>query len=161
VAARRSRRSAVEYFQKAVQLDPNVPDYRFNLGLALYRSGDSVGASRQLKEAIARKPNDVESRELLNTISGGGLTAASSTAPRTPLERIKRNYDESSYRQLALEIENAMEQSLAKADPKTHAQFHADHGRELLDPVHAQVADGEVAALQIFHPQPARLRASG
>jgi tetratricopeptide (TPR) repeat protein len=134
VAARRGRRSAVEYFQKAVQLDPNDPDYRFNLGLALYKAGDSAGASRQLKEAIARKPNDVESRELLNTISGGITPAASPAgSSRMPLERIKRNYDESSYRQLALEIENAMELSLAKADPKTHAKYYADHGRELLD----------------------------
>jgi len=132
VAARRGRRNAVEYFQKAVQLDANDTDYRFNLGLALYKSGDSPGAVRQLKEAIARKPNDVESRELLSTISGG-VTPASSPGPRTPLERIKRNYDESSYRQLAIEIENAMEQNLAKADAKTHAQYHADHGRELLE----------------------------
>ncbi len=159
IAARRGRRTAVEYFQKAVQLDPNDPDYRFNLALALYKSGDSAGASRQLKEAIARKPNDVESRELLNTISAGGLTAASSAAPRTPLERIKRNYDESSYRQLALEIENAMEASLAKADPKTHAQFHADHGRELLDRGLTADADREFREAVMRDPTNAKAHA--
>ncbi len=132
VAARRGRRSAVEYFQKAVQADPNDPDYRFNLALELYRSGDASGAARQLREAAARAPNDTEIHELLNTIGAGGPNGTS-TAARLPVERVKRNYDESSYRQLALEIENAMEQNLAKSDPKTHAQFHVDRGHEMLE----------------------------
>jgi tetratricopeptide (TPR) repeat protein/TolB-like protein len=160
VAARRGRRSAVEYFQKAVQLDPNDPDYRFNLGLALYKFGDSAGAGRQLKEAIARKPNDVESRELLNAISAG-LTSASNanSGSRLPLERIKRNYDESSYRQLAIEIENAMEQSLAKADPKVHAQYHADHGRELLERGLTADADREFREAVMRDPTNAKAHA--
>jgi Tfp pilus assembly protein PilF len=57
----------------------------------------------------------------------------SQPAPRVPLERVKRNYDENSYRQLALEITNAMEETLAKADPHTHASFHVDRGRDLLN----------------------------
>ena len=143
VAARRGRRNAVEFFQKAVQADPNDADYRFNLGLALYKSGDAAGAARQLHEAIARRPNDVESRDLLNTIAAGAASSVSTGAARLPLERIKQNYDESSYRQLALEIENAMEQSLAKTDPKTHAQFHVDRGREMLDKGLFEDADRE------------------
>ena len=143
VAARRGRRNAVEFFQKAVQADPNDADYRFNLGLALYKSGDAAGAARQLHEAIARRPNDVESRDLLNTIAAGSASSVSTGAARLPLERIKQNYDESSYRQLALEIENAMEQSLAKTDPKTHAQFHVDRGREMLDKGLFEDADRE------------------
>ncbi len=132
VAARRGRKSAVEYFQKAVQTDPNDADYRFNLALALYKSGDAAGAARQLREAIAHKPDDVESRELLSTI-GSGATPVSINSGRLPMERLKENYDESSYRQLALEIENAMERNLANTDPKTHAQFHVDRGREMFD----------------------------
>jgi tetratricopeptide (TPR) repeat protein len=133
VAARRGRRNGLEYFQKAVQADPNDADYRFNLAVALYKSGDAAGAARQLREAIARKPDDAESRDLLNMIGSGAPTAVSTNASRLPLERLKENYDESSYRQLALEIENAMEKSLANTDPKTHAQFHVDRGREMLD----------------------------
>ena len=49
-----------------------------------------------------------------------------------PLERIKRNYDESTFRQLAMEIENANEARLVKADPASHAGFHVQHGQELL-----------------------------
>jgi Flp pilus assembly protein TadD len=51
---------------------------------------------------------------------------------KTPLERIRDNYDESSFRQLALKIDAVAEQRLAKADPRTHAQFHVDRGRQLL-----------------------------
>ena len=49
-----------------------------------------------------------------------------------PLQRIKRNYDESTFRQLALEIDNSNEERLAKSDPSSHAAFHLHHGQELL-----------------------------
>ncbi len=132
VAARRGRKNAIDYFQKAVQADPNDADYRFNLALTLYKSGDAAGAARQLREAVAHRPDDVESRQLLSTI-GSGSAPVPVNGSRLPMERLKENYDESSYRQLALEIENAMERSLAGTDPKTHAQFHVDRGREMLD----------------------------
>jgi tetratricopeptide (TPR) repeat protein len=131
VAAQRGRKNAIEYFQKAVQADPNDADYRFNLALALYKSGDSAGAARQLREALSHKPDDIESRELLSRINSGA-TSVSTGAAQLPMERLKENYDESSYRQLALEIENARERTLANTDPKTHAQFHVERGREML-----------------------------
>ena len=132
VVAQRGRKNAIEYFQKAVQADPNDSDYRFNLALALYKSGDSAGAARQLREGLSHKPDDIESRELLTRINSGTTPVSTSAAP-LPMERLKENYDESSYRQLALEIENAMERNLANTDPKTHAQFHVDRGREMLE----------------------------
>ena len=52
--------------------------------------------------------------------------------PRVPSERIKRNYDEESYRQLEMEIHNLTEVKLAKTDRHTHAMFHVEHGKELL-----------------------------
>jgi Flp pilus assembly protein TadD len=48
------------------------------------------------------------------------------------MERIKRNYDEASYRQLEMEIHNLTEARLTKADPRTHAAYHVQRGRELL-----------------------------
>jgi Tfp pilus assembly protein PilF len=68
-------------------------------------------------------------------VNGGtarGTGAAQVANVKLPLERIKRNYDESSFHQLALEIENAKEMRLASLDPKSHAAAHADRGRELL-----------------------------
>lgn len=125
VDARRGRRSAaVEYFSKAVAADPNDPDYRFNLAVALFKNGDSGGATRQLKEGLQRRPNDAEAKSLLETISrvvpAPASTSASSTSPvppvlpRMPIERIKRVYDEALYRQLEMEINNLNEQRLSK-----------------------------------------------
>lgn len=153
VDARRGRRtSAVEYFSKAVAADPSDPDYRFNLAVALYKNGDSAGAARQLREEMQRRPNDPEAKSLLDTI-GRGITAPNmSTAtasgvppvgssPRIPIERIKRNYDEASYRQLEMELDNLAEQRLAKSDRGTQASYHLDRGKQLL----AKNADADAA----------------
>jgi Tfp pilus assembly protein PilF/TolB-like protein len=137
VAGRRGKRTEIDYLQKAVTADPSDPDYHFNLGVALYKAGDLGGASRQLRETLNLRPADAEAKGLLDTVTSGGvarLSDASSTAARgkIPPERIKRNYDETSFQQLALEIQNATELRLAKTDPHTHAEFHVTRGREYL-----------------------------
>jgi Tfp pilus assembly protein PilF/TolB-like protein len=125
VAARRGQRGARGYFEKTVQTDPDEPDYRFNLAVELYREGDASGASRELRALLAIS-TDAEAKSFLDAIVSGTPPA------RLPLERIKRNYDESTFRQLALEIENTYETRLAKSDPASHAAFHVQHGQELL-----------------------------
>ena len=144
--ARRGRRAAaVEYFSKAVSADPNDADYRFNLAIALFKNGDSAGAARQLREELQQRPTDGEAKALLDMINRGVTPPAGSGAPASggsallaanqphiPSERIKRNYDEESYRQLEMEIRNLTEVKLAKADRHTHAAYHVERGRELL-----------------------------
>jgi Tfp pilus assembly protein PilF/TolB-like protein len=125
VAARRGEKSARGYFEKTVQTDPNEPDYRFNLAVTLFREGDTPGAARELRELLAIHP-DAEAKTFLEAVASGSPPA------RMPLERIKRNYDESTFRQIALEIENTNETRLAKSDPASHAAFHVRHGQELL-----------------------------
>jgi tetratricopeptide (TPR) repeat protein len=125
------RKIAAQYFQKAIDADPNDPDYHFNLATELYRGDDLAGASRQLRETLSLKTTDSEARSLLNAITSD---AASSNrgAKKTPAERIRTNYDESSFRQLALKIDAAAEPRLAKTDSRTHAKFHSDRGHQLL-----------------------------
>lgn len=135
VAARRGRRSAADYFQKAVEADPSDPDYHFNLGLAEYRAGDAAAASRQLRETLALRPTDADAKSLLDSIvadASARLHGNIGPNGRMPLERIRRNYNESSFRQLSLKISALAEQRLAQAEPRTHAQFHTDRGNELL-----------------------------
>jgi Flp pilus assembly protein TadD len=145
VEARRGHRTqAVEYFTKAVNADPNDSDYRFNLAVALYRNGDSAGAGRQLKEELQQRPSDSEAKALLDSINRGVPPQSPVTAPaasnallpptqtRVPLERIKRNYDEASYRQLELEIHNFAEARLAKMSSHDHSAYHLERGKQLL-----------------------------
>ena len=135
VEGRRGKRTALDYFHKAVDADPSDPDYHFNLAVSLYKAGDGPAAVRQLRESLNLKPGDTEAKSLLDSIvatGGARVQGQPSANVRLPLERIKRNYDETSLQQLALEIENAAEARLANSDPRVHASFHVDRGRELL-----------------------------
>src|SRR5262249_33567131 len=90
---------------------------------------------------------DAEAKGFLDAVSAG---AGAQASPKLPPERIKRNYDESSFRQLALEIENNNEARLAKANAASHVAFHVQRGRELLEQgltSEAQKEFGEAVAL--------------
>ena len=127
VEARRGDKSARTYFEKSVETDPNDPDYRFNLAVELYREGDTQGAARELR-FVLQLHKDPEAKDFLDEVAAGATAVT-----RVPLERIKSNYDESTFRQLSLEIENAEEAHLAKTDPAHHAAFHVQRGQQLLD----------------------------
>ena len=154
VDARRGlRAAAVEYFSKAVAADPSDSDYRFNLAVALFKNGDTAGAARQLREELQRRPSDAEAKLLLEMINRGvtaptnaGAAAgtglpASGSQPRIPIERIKRNYDEASYRQLQMELNNLSEQRLAKTARNAQTPAHLERGKQLL----AKNANAEAA----------------
>jgi tetratricopeptide (TPR) repeat protein len=140
---RRGRHDAAEYFQKAVKVDPSDPDYHFNLAIALYRKGDIVGAQRQLRETLSRRPADSEARQFQESIAASLAsaspanlgTASAPTHPAAvsvPLTRIKRNYDESSYRQLAVELQNAFDASIGKAKPSERSALRLERARQFL-----------------------------
>ena len=103
--------------------------------------------SRFMREELQRRPSDGEAKALLDLINRGGaapppvnpnaIAAAgnpllTSNQPLIPMERIKRNYDESSYRQLSVELQNAIDESIGKAKPSAQASLHLERARELL-----------------------------
>ena len=100
VAARRGEKQARSYFEKSIQTDPNDPDYRFNLAVEFARENNAADAMRELRESLAIR-SDPETKSFLDA-----LTSGVPPAEKLPAQRIKRNYDESSFRQLAMEIEN-------------------------------------------------------
>jgi tetratricopeptide (TPR) repeat protein len=146
VAARRGEKHARTYFEKSIQTDPNDPDYHFNLAVELNREGDSATAMRELRESLTFRP-DAEAKSFLDALSSG-------TKPleNLPQLRIKRNYDESSFRQLATEIENNNELKLQKASPEIHAAFHAQRGQQLLDQGLVSEAEREFRQAVILDP---------
>jgi tetratricopeptide (TPR) repeat protein len=101
---RRSNPSgAIGNFQKALDGDSADPDYHFNLGYALWRSGKYDAAVESLRAALARNPNDAEATAML----GRALKrepARPGDAKVEGRERVKTNYDEAAYRQLQAEL---------------------------------------------------------
>ncbi len=138
-AGHRGKHAEIDYLQKAVTADPTDPDYHFNLGVAYYRAGQMNAAARQLREVLNLRPSDAEAKSLLASIAPppgtavkAAQTATITTAARVPLQRIKLNYDETSYKQLALEIQKAAETRLAQSDPRRHAEFHLERANDFL-----------------------------
>jgi Tfp pilus assembly protein PilF/TolB-like protein len=128
VVARRGKRSATEYFQRAVQSDPKDADLHFNLAVSLLRAGDSDNATKHLKEALVLHASDQEAKSLLEIASAASIPENT----RLPLERMKTNYDEASFRQLEWQVRRANEDRLAHADPEAHARFHCERGEQML-----------------------------
>jgi Flp pilus assembly protein TadD/TolB-like protein len=131
VAARRGRKNSAEYFEKAIRNDASDPDYHINLAIILSSSGDRSGAARELRKALEQSPNNIEARSLLDSLtsSATGILPASA---RTPVLRIKRNYDEDTFRQMTVQLQSWAEQRFALSDPRSHARYHVELGHELL-----------------------------
>jgi tetratricopeptide (TPR) repeat protein len=136
VAARRghSPKQAADYFAKAIQNDPSDPDYHFNMGVTLSQAGDRAGAARELRTALDHRPNDAEAKMMLDSLTppAAGSIVPSSATTKAPAERIKRNYEEDAFRQMTTQMESWAEQQFARSDPRSHARFHVELGKELL-----------------------------
>ncbi len=142
VAARRGQKKAADYFERAIENDPSDADYHFNLGVTLAQSGDRAGAARELHAALDHRPNDAEAKTLLDSLTPtpGSIVPASATS-KTPVERINRNYEEDAFRQMTLQMGSWAETRFARSDPRAHALFHVELGKELL--AHGFTAEAE------------------
>jgi tetratricopeptide (TPR) repeat protein len=137
VAASRRGLDASSFFQQAIAADPNEADYHFNLALALYRKKDMTGAQRAIGQTLKLRPLDAEALAFQTTLRAGvthpaaaaaqtGTKVNTAFAPATtdetvPLERIKRTFNEASFRQAAFEIEQMQEEHMASLPPQKQA----------------------------------------
>jgi tetratricopeptide (TPR) repeat protein len=144
VAASRRGLDATSFFQQAVAADPNDPDYQFNLALALNKKKDVAGALRAIGQTIKLRPTDTEAQTFQGTLRvepphpsavsappSNRVNAAfdpAAAAESAPLERIKRTFNEASFRQAALEMEQMDEQRLATLPPQKHAAAQTEAG---------------------------------
>ena len=90
---------AVTNFKRALEGDESDLAYQFNVGYALWRSGNFPAAAQSFRTVLDRAPNDAQASLLLaRSEKGSGPRAGD---PRTEgLERLKTNYEETAYRQL-------------------------------------------------------------
>ncbi len=133
VAAHRGQKNAVDYIERAIQDDPSDPDYHFNLAVTLTQTGDRVAAARELRAALDHHPSDTEAKMLLDSLAPptGSIVPASSIS-KAPQERLKRNYEENAFRQMTMQMASWAEERFAQSDPRAHARFHLELGKELL-----------------------------
>ena len=135
VAQSRQGKDSVELFQKASTADPSDEDYHYNLAIALFRRGDPAGAQREVEAAIKLKPNDNEALQLrtqLGSAAPGTRLTPGTVAGFSPLERIRRTYSETSYRQAAFQLEQLRSARLATLTPAQRAAEYAALGRDAL-----------------------------
>ncbi|MFB3854237.1 MAG: tetratricopeptide repeat protein [Vicinamibacterales bacterium] len=145
----RGLQNARYYFQKALETDPDDPDYRFNMGYASYLAKDRAAAVTWLRDAVRRDPADGEAHYLLGTVlleTGAqtegnrerdlalrlssvyqewGKRPAGDPVPRG-LERVKEDLEPSRLLR--------SEQAFVVAEQREHAElasFHLERGRRL------------------------------
>ena len=58
VAVSRQGKDSVDLFRKASDADPSDEDYHYNLAVAMFRRGDTAGATREAEAALKLKPAD-------------------------------------------------------------------------------------------------------
>lgn len=143
VAASRRGKDGVPLFQQAIAYDPRDPDYLFNLAVALYHRGDTAGALNEIRKELKLRPDDTEAQTFEKTLASAkdgsasvAKTADANPGPETgqgPLERIKRSYNEASFRQAAFELQQMQNIRLATLPPAQRTAAILKDGDQFLN----------------------------
>jgi tetratricopeptide (TPR) repeat protein len=94
---------AVESFRKAAEGDDADPDYHFNAGYALWKTGQYEAAAASFRAALERKADDAEAARFLErSLKAEGPRRGDPGVEGR--ERLKHDYQEQAYRQLQAEL---------------------------------------------------------
>jgi tetratricopeptide (TPR) repeat protein len=135
VTVSRQGKDSVDLFRKASDADPSDEDYHYNLAVAMFRRGDTAGATREADAALKLKPTDNAAVELLaelKKVPAGTKLKADAEGGFSPLERIRRNYSETGYRQAAFQLDQVRAIRMAMLPPEQRAAEYTQLGREYL-----------------------------
>ncbi len=139
VAASRRGKDGSALFLQAIAADPDDADYQFNLAVSLAHKNDVQGALAAIGKAIKLRPSDSEAQTFQSTLQAQAqknapanrVNAAFGPAPQQdnlPLERVKRTFNEASFRQAAFEMEQMQAMRLSSLPPAKHAAVLTDEG---------------------------------
>ena len=135
VALSRQGKDAVAQFRRASAADPSDEDYHYNLAIALFRRGDRAGATAEVELALKLKPTDneaVELRSQLKRTAPGTHLDESANSGFSPLERIRRNYSETGFRQVEFQLDQMRAARMEMLPPEQRAVEYTQLGREYL-----------------------------
>jgi len=135
VAVSRQGKDGVAEFRRASAADPSDEDYHYNLAIALFRRGDTDAATLEVKDALKLKPGDNEAIELrsqLKKVAPGTRLNANADNSFSPLERIRRNYSETGFRQAAFQLDQVRVARLALLPAIQRAVEYTQLGHQYL-----------------------------
>jgi tetratricopeptide (TPR) repeat protein len=135
VALARQGKDGAALFQHASQADPSEEDYHYNLAIAYFRRGDTANALHEADAAVQLKPKDNEAIDLRNRLRAapaGSRLAASAGSGFLPVERIRRNYSEASFRQAAFQLDQLRAIRMAMLTPAKRVAEYVQLGRDYI-----------------------------
>jgi tetratricopeptide (TPR) repeat protein len=148
VALARRNKDGSALFRKAIENDPGDADYSFNLAVSLDRKGDRNGALAAVNQGLKLRPQDSEAQAFADRLKSQPSNATSTfSAPPVnnalaasdpgastsgPLERIKRSFNDASFRQAAFAMEQVESMRLDAMPPAQHAAELTKEGQRYL-----------------------------
>ncbi len=135
VALSRQGKDAVALFQRASIADPSDEDYHYNLALAYFRRGDTASALSEVGASLKLKPHDNEALGLerqLKAASPGSRLPVTDAQGFGPVERVRRSYSETSYRQAAFQMSEMRSARMAILPPAQQATEYNALGQDSL-----------------------------
>jgi tetratricopeptide (TPR) repeat protein len=139
VAASRRGRDGAPQFQQAIAADAKDEDYHFNLAVALRRRNDVQGAIREIDQALKLHPQDTEAQSFATVLKDPSSVKVNPDPRKAipddslPLERIKRSYSETGFRQAAYELEELQATRTATLAPAAQAAALVKEGDQFLN----------------------------
>ena len=135
VAMSRQGKDGVVFFRRASVADPSDEDYHYNLAIALFRTGANDQAIGEANAALKLKPADKEAVELLGQLQlapAGTRLNTNAASGFSPVERIRRNYSETGFRQAAFQLDQMRAARLATLPAVQRATQYVQLGRDYL-----------------------------
>jgi tetratricopeptide (TPR) repeat protein len=143
------RDSAVYFFTRAAEADPDDPDYVFNIGYAFWRNRDPQGTIYWLREAVRRNPADGDAHFVLAAALAATANAVEAAREKELARRLSSKYQEWERRagfeavpkgleriknEIELPAAQPVESTLRSAEQREQkelAAFHLDRARRL------------------------------